>query len=77
VSLDASYQGKLDKLKGLQLGGDFDEAYDRMQVEALKEAVSLFERYSKGGDNKALKEFAEQTLPELQRNLLLANDLRK
>jgi putative membrane protein len=56
-ALDSSHQSKLDKLKGLQ-GADFDREYDSMQVDAHENAVSLFERYAKGGDNAELKAFA-------------------
>ena len=34
--------------------------YDPMQVSAHKDAVSLFERYAKGGDNPKLKDWAER-----------------
>ena len=37
-----------------------------MQVSAYKDAVSLFERYSKSGENPELKAFAAKTLPHLQ-----------
>jgi putative membrane protein len=33
-------------------------------VDAHKSAVSLFERYAKGGDNAKLKDWAEKTLAQ-------------
>ena len=48
-----------------------------MQVSAHKDAVSLFERYGKGGDNAELKTFANETLPTLKEHLKMAQDLEK
>ena len=48
-----------------------------MQVSAHKEAVSLFERYAKDGDNPELKSFASKTLPHLQEHLKMAQDLER
>jgi putative membrane protein len=74
-TIDTSHQQKLDKLKGLS-GDDFDNEYDSMQVQAHEDAVSLFERYAKGGDNAGLKAFAAKTLPHLQQHLKMARDLK-
>lgn len=76
TAMDAAHQSKIDKLKNLN-GADFKKAYDDMQVAAHKDAVSLFERYSKGGDNADLKAFAAKTLPHLQMHLKMAEDLSK
>ena len=43
-----------------------------MQVDAHKDAVSLFERYSKGWDNADLKAWAGKTLPALKHHLEMA-----
>jgi putative membrane protein len=48
-----------------------------MQVDAHKSAVSLFQRYSKGGDNAKLKDWAQKTLPTLQHHLEMADMLNK
>jgi putative membrane protein len=48
-----------------------------MQVSAHKDAVSLFERYAKGGDNAALKDWAGKMLPALQHHLEMAQNLDK
>src|SRR6201993_4125530 len=52
-SLDDSSQKKLDKLRDAK-PEDFASDYDPMQVNAHKDAVSLFERYASGGDNAKL-----------------------
>jgi putative membrane protein len=76
TKLDSAHQEKLDKLKGLH-GVDFTKQYRSDQVEAHKDAVSLFERYADGGDNPALKEWAGKTLPTLRRHLEMAEQLDK
>jgi len=39
--------------------------------------VSLFERYSKSGENASLKDWAGKTLPALRHHLDIAQDLDK
>jgi putative membrane protein len=46
-------------------------------VSAHKDAVDLFERYAKGGENAKLKDWAGKTLPALQRHLEMAQTLDK
>jgi len=74
TALDSSHQSELDKLKSLK-GADFSSRYDADQLSGHKDAVSLFERYSKGGDNPQLKDWAGKTLPALQHHLEMAQDL--
>jgi putative membrane protein len=73
-ALDDSHQGKIEKLKS-QNGKDFASTYKSGQVDAHKDAVSLFERYSKDGDNAALKDWAGKTLPALKHHLEMAQKL--
>ena len=74
TELDSTHQGKIDKLKSLK-GGDFSARYQLDQVSGHKDAVSLFERYAKGGDNPKLKEWADKTLPALRHHLEMAQNL--
>jgi hypothetical protein len=66
----------LDKLRGLN-GKDFAKQYMDDQVSAHKQAVSLFQRYGKGGDNEPLKGWAAQTPPTLQQHLDMAQGIYK
>jgi len=75
TSMDKSHQAKLDDLNKLT-GDDFRKKYDSMQVSAHKDAVSLFQRYAKSGDNADLKDWAGKTLPKLQEHLKMAEDLK-
>jgi len=76
TELDSSHQSKLDKLKAAS-GKDFSSDFDSDQVSAHKDAVSLFERYAKGGENAELKDWAGKTLPTLQHHLEMAQELGK
>jgi putative membrane protein len=75
-ALDDSSQKKLDKLRDTK-PENFASQYDPMQVSAHKDAVSLFERYVKGGDNPKLKDWAGKTLPVLQHHLEMAQTMDK
>jgi putative membrane protein len=75
-ALDSSSQGKIDKLKNAR-PDEFSSNFDSMQVSAHKDAVSLFERYAKGGEDPKLKEWAGKTLPALKHHLEMAQDLGK
>lgn len=76
ASMDKGHQAKFDKLAKLD-GNDFVKEYEAMQVSAHKDAVSLFERYGKSGENADLKDWAGKTLPRLQQHLKMAQDLGK
>jgi putative membrane protein len=75
-AMDSSHQSKLDKLKGLS-GADFDKQYVSDQQSAHKDAVDLFERYAKGGDNADLKTWASKTVPALKHHKEMADKLPK
>ncbi|UGV27360.1 DUF4142 domain-containing protein [Rhodopseudomonas boonkerdii] len=74
TALNSSSQSKLDKLNNAK-PDEFAATYDPMQVAAHEDAVSLFERYSKGGDNAKLKDWAGKTLPALRHHLEMAQQL--
>src|SRR3978361_1974766 len=74
--LDDASVKKLDKLRDAK-PEDFAGQYDPMQVSAHKDAVSLFERYAKGGENSKLKNWAGKTLPALQHHLEMAQAMDK
>jgi putative membrane protein len=76
AALDSSSQSKIDKLKDAK-PDDFSSDFDSMQVSAHKDAVSLFERYAKGGEDPKLKDWAGKTLPALQHHLEMAQNLGK
>jgi putative membrane protein len=65
--LQPAHQSKLDELSGAE-GDAFDQAYIAAQVAAHDEAVALFQSFSTGGEDSALKAFAANTLPTLQKH---------
>jgi putative membrane protein len=75
TEMDSSHKSKLEKLGKLD-GKDFDKQYASDQQSAHKNAVSLFDRYAKGGDNADLKAFASKTEPHLKMHLDMANNLK-
>jgi putative membrane protein len=75
TKLDDSSQKKLTELQDAK-PPDFAGYYDPMQVSAHKQAVSLFERYAKSGDNSKLKDWAGKTLPTLRHHLQMAEGLK-
>lgn len=75
-SLDSSHKKMLDELGSLS-GDAFTKQFRRDQINAHKEAVSLFRRYSEKGDNDQLKNWAAKTLPALERHLQMANSLQQ
>jgi putative membrane protein len=74
--MDDAHKSKLAKLKNTA-EKDFPAGYTDMQINAHKDAVDLFERYAKGGDNAELKAWAAKTLPNLQSHLKMAEELKK
>jgi putative membrane protein len=76
TALDDSSQKKLDKLRNTR-DQAFASEYDPMQVSAHEDAVSLFERYAKGGEDPKLKDWAGKTLPALRHHLEMAQELDK
>jgi putative membrane protein len=75
-TIDSAHKTMLDKLSSLN-GADFTKQYHDDQVSAHKDAVSLFQRYAKGGRNVALKNWAAKTEPTLEHHLQMAKDLDK
>jgi len=73
-SLSGAQQTMLDKLGTLN-GKDFTKQYLDDQVTAHRQALSLFERYGKGGEDNTLKAWALQLLPTLRHHLDMAQKL--
>lgn len=74
TTMGKKHQAMQDKLAKLE-GEEFDRAYMKHMVMGHKEAVSLFEKYSKNGKDEDLKAFAEKSLPTLKEHLQLAQSV--
>jgi len=68
VKLDEEHQKKFNELQALSSDA-FDEKYLDIQEDAHEDAVKLFNNYAQYGDNKDLKQFAQDTLPTLRAHL--------
>jgi putative membrane protein len=75
TSLDSEQQNMLNELNA-KSGKDFDQTYDQIQVKAHREAVALFEAYSKSGEDSELKTWAGKMLPHLKEHLSMAEKLK-
>ena len=74
LQLDARHSAALEDLRGLT-GEAFDRAFARTQIEAHREALSLFESEATDGANPALRSFADRNLPTLRDHLRRAQAL--
>jgi putative membrane protein len=68
TQLDAKHKKIMGSLQE-KSGASFDSAYIQAQTKAHHEAVNLFSKYGKSGENPDLKKFASTTLPTLQSHL--------
>jgi putative membrane protein len=75
TTMDSEHQKMLEELKA-KSGKDFDASYDQIQVKAHRDAVALFEAYSKSGEDSELKTWAGKTLPHLKEHLSMAEKLK-
>jgi putative membrane protein len=74
TALDQKHQAAHDRLAKLK-GAAFDKAYMAHMVTAHQQAVSLFEKESKGGKDADAKAWAAKTLPTLQEHLKQAREV--
>jgi putative membrane protein len=74
TKLDSKHQKLIDDLNSAS-NLTFDKIYPKQQIDGHKDAEELFEKYAKRGDNAALKQFAQKTLPVIQQHLSEAKKL--
>ena len=72
--IDKKHRELMDKLATLK-GADFDHEFMRHMVTDHKEAITLFEREAKDGQDPELREFASKTLPTLRDHLKMARKI--
>jgi putative membrane protein len=72
--MDAKHKDLEQRLSRLS-GPSFDRDYVMAMVKDHEEAVALFDRYSRDGDDRDLKSFATQTLPTLKEHLSLIQEI--
>lgn len=73
---EASPRSAADARLASLRGAEFDDAYVRHMVQAHDEAVELFRREARDGDQPNLRAFAGKTLPTLEEHLRMARALQ-
>lgn len=73
--LDDKHREMVDELKSAN-AQRFNQLYRDQQQTAHREAVQLYEGYSKDGTNSQLRQIVEKTLPVLREHLQMAQGLR-
>lgn len=65
--LDAEHQAQVDILESLS-GPDFDREYMSQQMAAHRKALALLKNYGGNGDVAELRQFAQTTIPAVQKH---------
>ncbi len=76
TQLDQKHQQMLNELKQAS-GQQFDALYEDQQHQAHMQAINLFRSYGQTGDNPELRQWAQKTLPELQKHFQKTEALMK
>jgi putative membrane protein len=74
TQLNTKDQSGYRKLTGLN-GKGFDQAYAQEEVTDHQQDIALFRKEAQSGQDPALKNFAQKTLPILQQHLQMAQSL--
>jgi putative membrane protein len=75
TGLDSEYQQKMGELQKLS-GKQFDQAYNRDEVQNHENMGTLLLQYAQNGDNSDLKQWASKVLPEVRQHLTKAENLK-
>ncbi len=67
----------LNSLRYLVAMPDFDATYIDQQVKVHQQAQALLQSYSQSGDNAVLRNAATNTLPIVQRHLMVAQEIKQ
>lgn len=68
ASLDTEHQAQVDILQSLQ-GDAFDREYLTQQMAAHRKTLTLLKAYAGGGDVAELRQFAQSTIPVVQKHV--------
>jgi putative membrane protein len=74
--MPAEHQKMRERLAQMK-GEEFDREYMGMMVKDHVEAVALFEKQSRSGQDEDLKKWAAQTLPTLRDHLRMAQEINR
>jgi putative membrane protein len=71
---DQHDRSAMQQLSGMT-GSSFDQSYAQAELRDHQQDIALFQREAKSGQDPALKQFAQKTLPVLRQHLQLAQAL--
>ena len=74
TEMSSQNKGLTDRLSKLS-GTSFDTAYKQAMIESHNQAIALFQAQSQQGQDPELKAWATQTLPNLQTQLQMVNQM--
>jgi len=74
--MPAEHQKMRERMSQLK-GDEFDREYMAAMVKDHVEAVALFEKQSRNGQDEDLKKWAAQTLPTLREHLRMAQEINR
>lgn len=75
TTIDSEHASQSAKL-GKASGKDFDSEYVKAQVRDHEKTVALLQQEIHGGQNSAVKDFAQKTLPVVNHHLAMAKQLQ-
>lgn len=67
ASLDPTHRSQIEVLNGLD-GEEFQREYMNQQMAAHRQALDLLKGYAAGGDAAELRQFAQSTIPTVQKH---------
>ena len=76
AELDGEHKAKLAVLRNAS-GAEFDKQYVSAQIEAHEKALRLHQGYAKNGDNKELKDAADDIAEHVEDHLEKIKDIQK
>lgn len=74
AGMDQKHRQKLETLMKLS-GARFDQQYITEQIRAHEQMILMFEQQVEQGQNEALTDFAQDTLPTLEEHLQMAQEV--
>lgn len=75
--LDSKHRKIMTKLQKAKAGSEFDKKYIEAQKDAHEDTIDLFRKYARKGDDPALRQFAQDTLPTLEKHYRDVKQVKK
>jgi putative membrane protein len=76
AGLEIETRDEIKRLSKLQ-GNEFDRAFLQHMIRDHKRAISLFENQAKNGQDRDIRTYAKELLPDLRNHLTMAEEVAK